>query len=346
MKSIIENMIEKCRTVSVVGMSKNAGKTVAVNWLIDNLNSMEVSFAITSIGRDGETKDIVTNTEKPQVFLKKGTIVATGKDYFDLIKGVEVLRVTDITSPLGNIVIGRIVQDQFVMIGGPSTTGGLLKLIDIYKELGVDFNIIDGALDRMSLGSPTVADGIILSTGAVVDRNIEKVILKTLHRINLLQIEEVDFEYADLLQDQIDSGQVTIIEEDGKVKQLGISTALREGEKILSSLDDNSKYLILPGSLMASLIKKIIAGYKNYKNLTIVVQDGTKIFIDNNDYINFLRRRVNIRVLRKVEIMGITVNPYSPKGYYFDPDDFIREFRAYIREIPIIDVMNLGDDNN
>lgn len=346
MKSIIENMIDNCRTVSVVGMSKNAGKTVAVNWIIENLNSMGISFAITSIGRDGESKDIVTNTEKPQVFLKKGTIIATGKEYFDLIKGVEVLKVTDITSALGNIIVGRITQDQFVMLAGPSTTEGLLRLIEVYEEVGVDFNIIDGALDRVSLASPTVADGIILSTGAVVDRNIEKVILKTLHRVHLLQIEQINDEALEMAKNLIDFGEVAIIQMDGSVKQLGIRTALRAGDKILSNLDENSKYLVLPGSLMGTLIKRIVSSYRDYKNLIIVVQDGTKIFIDHKDYLHFLRRGVDIRVVSKVEIIGITVNPYSPKGYYFDSDDFVREFKAYISDTPIIDVMNLGDDNS
>lgn len=40
---------------------------------------MDESIALTSIGRDGERSDLVTNTKKPEIFVYDGTIIATAE---------------------------------------------------------------------------------------------------------------------------------------------------------------------------------------------------------------------------------------------------------------------------
>lgn len=57
------------KTISIVGMAKNAGKTTALNYLIEEAIDEGVLLGITSTGRDGEMQDLVTGTEKPRVYL-------------------------------------------------------------------------------------------------------------------------------------------------------------------------------------------------------------------------------------------------------------------------------------
>lgn len=339
MKTMIDNIIENCRSLSIVGMAKNSGKTVTINWIMDKLYERNIKFSITSIGKDGESRDIVTDTEKPKVHLREGTVVATGKTYFDRIYSGEVIAITDIITPVGNIVVGKVTQNQDVLIAGPSSNGGLRRLMEIYKSIGVKLSLIDGALDRVSLASPSVSEAVVLATGAAIGRSIDEVIVKTIHKIRLLETEEIESQYKDIVKDQIDSGYVSVIDKDLQVYQMGIGTSLKNEDEILKSLDENSRILIVPGSLMGGLVNKIVSSFKYYRDIIIVVSDGTKIFINNKDYIQYKKRGIIIRVLDSVNILGVTFNPYSPKGYFLDSEDFIREFKLYVPDIPVMDVM-------
>ena len=122
MKSLYE-LVAPYDSVSLIGMCKNAGKTTTLNQLIAELKRNGVSFGATSVGRDGESTDLVTNTVKPGIFVYKGTIVATAADllkYCDTTR--EILCSTGIYTPMGEIIIFRARTDGFVQIAGPYMT--------------------------------------------------------------------------------------------------------------------------------------------------------------------------------------------------------------------------------
>ncbi|MDZ4121487.1 MAG: hypothetical protein U1C33_03650, partial [Candidatus Cloacimonadaceae bacterium] len=59
-------------TIALIGLSKNAGKTSLLNFLIKS--APRIRFGIMSTGRDGEEQDTVFATPKPPVILSAGTI--------------------------------------------------------------------------------------------------------------------------------------------------------------------------------------------------------------------------------------------------------------------------------
>lgn len=56
---LIYDLSQKYKTLSIVGMSKNAGKTTALNYLIEEAMDEGVMLGITSTGRDGEDRKSV-----------------------------------------------------------------------------------------------------------------------------------------------------------------------------------------------------------------------------------------------------------------------------------------------
>ena len=46
-----------------------------LNWLLAHTGRRQV-LGLTSIGRDGESTDVVTGTEKPSIFVPAGTLIA------------------------------------------------------------------------------------------------------------------------------------------------------------------------------------------------------------------------------------------------------------------------------
>ena len=168
--------LNETKTMSIVGMCKNAGKTTMLNWLL-TAGHLRGTLGLTSIGRDGESTDVVTGTEKPGIFVREGTLIATAKDMLrlgDVTK--EILMTTGIPTPLGEVVIMRARSAGYVQLAGPSITTQLRSVSESFFALGAEKSVIDGALGRKSLGARAVAEGVILCTGASYNASMEKVI--------------------------------------------------------------------------------------------------------------------------------------------------------------------------
>ena len=120
--------LNETKTMSIVGMCKNAGKTTMLNWLLTG-GHLRGTLGLTSIGRDGESTDVVTGTEKPGIFVREGTLIATAKDMLrlgDVTK--EILMTTGIPTPLGEVVILRARSAGYVQLAGPSITLYLIHI--------------------------------------------------------------------------------------------------------------------------------------------------------------------------------------------------------------------------
>lgn len=327
------------KIITIVGMAKNSGKTVALNHLMEEAFEEDIPIGITSTGRDGESLDLVTETEKPQIYVGEGTLVATATELLNLgDANMEILRVTDFTTPLGNILIGRVRSSGYIQIAGPQSTKEIQEVSNMMLDLGAKFVIVDGALDRRSVAAPSISHGTILSTGAVLSRDMNKVIEETLHQINLFSLPRIEDERENI-ENLMDKNQIGIIDKNSNIEEINIKTALGSGHIIGSHLKDDSKYIVLPGSLVKSTLEGIINFNDKYKDIKIIVKDGTRIFINPRDWMRLQRYGVSVEVLHPINLIGITINPYSPKGYYFNPEEFLNRMRSYIKDIPVMDLV-------
>ncbi len=188
----IEDII-KHTTLSIIGMDKNCGKTVVLNYILNRLRDNKITLAITSIGVDGERVDIVSGGKKPEITLEKGTIFATAETLYTQRRVVsELLAVSDITTAIGDVVIAKALSRGKVMLGGASSTPNLIKLISELKAVGAELTIVDGALSRRSLASPAVTEATILCTGAAVSINIDKLVADTKHTFNMMSLPQYE----------------------------------------------------------------------------------------------------------------------------------------------------------
>ena len=129
MSAELLQLLNGVQTMSIVGMCKNAGKTTMLNWMLHH-DRLQGTLGLTSIGRDGESTDVVTGTEKPGIFVREGTLIATAKDMLRLgDTTLEIMETTGIPTPLGEVVIFRARSDGNVQLAGPSITTQLNEAV-------------------------------------------------------------------------------------------------------------------------------------------------------------------------------------------------------------------------
>lgn len=337
---LIEPIWKQYESLSIVGMEKNAGKTVTLNALLDQAYHAKRVIGLTSIGRDGERKDLVTATQKPSVFVTEGTYVATAESLFLKAEGqLEILEITDFNTSMGKIVIGKVILSGEIEIAGPCSNDQLILLIEKLKSHGANLVIVDGAIDRKSSASPSVTQGTILATGAVLSRDMQKGIMQTVYQGRLFQLEAIsETSIRAIAVEAIRSQRIGIIGD--QVMYLESKTALNAGHLIGGHMDEHTSHVVIPGALVKKTVEDIIKNTKYYGQLTLVVKDATRIFIDYKDWMYYEKLGIRVLVCDPINLVAITINPSSPSGYYYDPKVYQKQLQFYFKDIPVIDVLS------
>lgn len=343
--SLIELLYPQYKTVSIVGMAKNSGKTFTLNKIIEEAIEDSITIGLTSTGRDGESQDIVTKTEKPPIYAEAGTLIATATETLELGDAkIEILDITDYSTPLGKIVIGRVKESGYLQIAGPQTNKGIKAVSKLMLDLGAQLVLIDGAINRVASASPSVSEGTILATGAVLSRDMNKVTEETAHTVGLFKLPEVNDNKAKVIMEElIEGGKAAIIDDQYNIKYLNIKTALNSGITIAQNITHNSKYVVLPGSLVKKTIDDIICTTNKFRQVKFIVNDGTKIFIEPKQWLIYKSKGLVVEALESVNVILVTVNSFSPEGYYFDQEEFLFSMKECLKDTIVLDVMYGGD---
>jgi len=339
---LIQDIKENYKTLSIIGLAKNSGKTETLNYLIHEAKKINLKLGITSTGRDGEKTDLVTETEKPSIYVEEGMIIATGRKTLYLTDaGLELLEDTDIITPMGRIMICRVVQEGEVQIAGPISSKDMEKTIKLMWKYHIHNLFIDGAVDRKTVSSPIITDGCIIAAGAVLSRDVKKVVEKTSHIIECYSLPEIEDEKLIKILKNVDT--TAVINKNYEFEKLQVKTGLGNGSKIKNAVNKDSKYIFIDGALTSSLLKNLVD--KDGLNYTLVLRDGTKIFTEPYTWNNLKRQGMKIKVLKKIKIAAVTVNPVSPYGYVLRSEDMIKGIKRNTK-VKVFDVQTGVEEND
>ncbi len=329
------NEILRYESLSIVGLEKNVGKTECLNYILNRLPLHERKVAVTSIGIDGENKDQVTATKKPEIFLREGMYFSTAETFYKERRLVsELIDITNERSSLGRIVTARVTIPGKVIISGASSGVSLQRWIESMKQLGIDLTIIDGAISRLSSASPAISKAMILSTGAAFSSNIDTLVRKTRFVIDMIALPLLDDTSSDMLRDK--ENGVWGINNHNALIDFKLSSALAINTNDVD-ITQEMKIIYTAGALTDKLLNAI-ADSKNIRHVTLVVKDFTKIFISEEAYRIFCSRGGKIRVLQKSKLIAVCVNPTAPNGYVLDSDVLCRKLEEAL-QLPIYDIV-------
>lgn len=332
-------LLEGYKRISIIGMEKNVGKTTLLNFLIKKIGDKKV-VGLTSIGRDGEEVDVVTTTSKPRIFVYPNTIIATARDCLrncDITR--EILYTTDFSTPMGNIVIVRAITAGYVDIAGPSFNSQIKEILELMERFGSGLSIVDGALSRKGSAMSDVTEATILSTGAALSLDMGKVIDETKTTVSLLQLPKYENEeIRKIIEKHFLKTRAVVVYKNNKVIDLEGISSLESNEEIKNYFNDEIEVIAIRGAITQKFLETLIKNRQNFKKLTLVIKDGTRVFTDFITLRKIEACGIDIRVLNPINLLFVTCNPHSPLGYEFPKERFKNLLKEKLN-IDVIDVV-------
>ncbi len=319
------------RSVAVFGLAKNAGKTVALNRLVAGAGNAGMTLGLTSIGRDGETWDVVTHRRKPAIHAAQGTLLATAESCLNVGSArLEVLERTGIGTPLGPVIVARVLSAGTVEVAGPGRAGSLRGMVLRLLELGAELVLVDGAIDRQSPASPRVTEACVLATGAVLSQDMARVVEMTRERVRQLTLPAA----AQVLRRAWCSGRVMVTAGGDTLGEFDGTTLLKGGVSLKGLIRDRDASVLVGGALTDPLLHDLLG-----TRVSVVIRDATRLFVEGELLSRFERHGGRVQVVEPIDLAAVTVNPFSPEGWAFDPWSFFEAVRGAIPDVPVFDVV-------
>ncbi len=326
--------IQKFKSLSIVGLEKNTGKTVCLNYILDRL-PLSCKVAVTSIGIDGESKDQVTGTAKPEIILKEGTIFSTSEVFYARRNVLsELLEITSERSSLGRIVTARVIRSGKVLLSGPSSAQSLARWSNGVKKFEPDLTIVDGALSRLSSASPVVSESLVLTTGAAYSVDMATLVRRTKFIVELVRLERADDTVCQKFEG-LEKG-VWGMDGQGNLIDFHVESSLAI-DKIKDNLTERSVAVYVAGALTDRFLG-LVSDSKRIREIDLVVTDFTKIFVSEESYRLFLKKGGRIKVLRSSKLIAVCVNPVSPRGFVLDSDLLCKNIHQAVG-VPVYDIV-------
>ena len=323
------------KSLSIVGLEKNTGKTVCLNYVLHRLNELHIPVGVTSIGVDGEQVDSVFATAKPEITLFEGTRFITSEQHYLKRQVVSILEHVDSRrTSLGPLVTARVLVPGKVLLSGAATTGALRGQLQMLDTMGCSLSIVDGALSRLSLASPTVTEAMILATGAAVSANLKQLVAKTKFLHNLILLDEVSPTLRAALS-PVESG-LWGVDDEGEPHDLGIASVFLIG----NAGGDLLRYghtLFASGAVSDRLLKALTP---LGQDITLIARDFTKLFITPEVYNNYTRKGNRLMVLQRSKLIAVTLNPTSPQGFLLDSERTCETLSEALNT-PVYDVVRI-----
>jgi len=178
------------RSVFVVGIGKNVGKTVTMRAIYAAATESGMCVGLTSIGRDGEAVDAGDSQPKPRLFLRPGTIVATARGVLPDSPASEIFGISRLYTAAGQLVFARVAAAAFYELVGPPTASGIRETVDTLRANG-DVTIVDGAIDRVAALAGG-DDAIVVACGASAANTMQEAVDNVAALVSRLRIAPYD----------------------------------------------------------------------------------------------------------------------------------------------------------
>jgi len=108
------------------------------------------------------------------------------------------------------------------------------------------------------------------------------------------------------------------------------------GKDIANALQPDTHFLYLRGAVTDQVLQELLSE-AHFANLTLVVEDGTRLFIKPSSLQKLRDRKVEIAVLNPMDVRVVCFNPTRADGQCLDSQPYLAEMRKKL-PIPVVDL--------
>jgi hypothetical protein len=336
----LAELTASARRLALVGLAKNTGKTETLAALLRELQACGRSVGVTSVGRDGEERDVIDiRIEKPRVELCADSLVATTDAL--LRAGAipyEIVSETGVRTPLGRVLIARLLTRGTIEVAGPSAAADVREVADTMLAHGAEQVLIDGAIDRRAASSPAVSDGLVMATGAALHEEIEQVVARTRDAVELVRLPELNEPHVrELAAANAASMLIGPDEEPLTLHPRFVLTSTAADIGQLLRARPTASHLLVRGALCEPFLAELLRA-TGERELELVVADATKVFLTDHGVEWYRRQGLSIATIASIDLRAITVNPVAPQSHRFDSQQLRALLEEAIPGVPVLDV--------
>lgn len=325
---MISALIGGVPRLALVGLAKNTGKTQTLTSILREHAQAGVPVGVTSIGRDGEERDAIdARIGKPRIHLREGSLLASA-DALLRASGVGCERLvrTGVRTPLGEVVIARLLERGAVEVAGPSAREDVRAVCDAMLSFGAQQVLIDGSIDRRAACAPNVAGALVMATGAVLGPDVQTVALATRDAVELVNLPTADLARREPVAL---GGRIVLHAEPSEIRAL------------LAEHPGADTFLI-EGALGERFLQGLIGarGERAGRELRIVAADPTKVFLSAHPAGWYRRQGIELEVIEGLQLKAITVNPVAPQSHRLDSARLREAIETAVPGVPVLDVLD------
>jgi hypothetical protein len=168
---------------------------------------------------------------------------------------------------------------------------------------------------------------------------MDDVIRKTRERLALLGIASADAALCQLCEPVLSAGAVGLWDSQAKPLLAAQIPTLNAANTLMQYAQADVKTIALSGAIGRSVWQALLALAHSQPGLTVVVNDGTRLFVQASDLGALSRLGAHLYAYRGIQMIGITVNPFSPTSAAFDAQVFLAATRHALPQFSVTDVM-------
>jgi hypothetical protein len=322
--------------LSVIGLSKNAGKTVTLNQIIGAAAERQLPLGLISTGRDGEEQDAITELPKPRIWAPAGAWIATAQKALPgCTATVAVHETLPMTTPFGPVVIGQVRTAGEVLLIGPGSVKRAGELLGALEGRGARLCLVDGSFDRIAAAAPTITGNVVLAAGAAYSHSMSETIGQVRHVLDVFDLPVPPDPLVESVMKALTAAPVCLVTSVGAIHPLPIPSALGDPDTVLAALQAHpGAVLVLRGALSDRLLMAMV---RQRVQAAIVVTDPTHVLVERNLWRRWRRQGGIAYVGRPVKLLAVTTNAYSPVGQDYNPQSFFTEISTLAAR-PVFDL--------
>jgi len=246
---------------------------------------------------------------------------------------------TDLETPFGKVVLGRVTRREEVGIYGPTTPTAAGRIASRLCDLSAGITLVHGGWDRRGFAAPGRVDGMVLAAGIGFSGDDERSAAAIRAQVRRLTLPPCDAMRRLGWEVARSKDRVVILDGSGRLADTLPPDVEPSGAVLERIVSDPETCLVFPGTAGDAFVRPLVRARECRR---LVVRDATCVGLAPVYFEAWWKGGGVIEVVEPVRLLAVATCPVNPRG----GDANAVEFRALVEQhvdgIPVHDVVLEG----